>query len=356
MSRPKRLRRFFTREANGYRVRRELREAILFAVHDVLKDPPFSHLDLISCRNLLIYLNRTAQNKVLEILHFALNPSCYLFLGASESIEGAGDLFVVEDKQHRVFRSRPVTSRAFPIMETPFRSTSLPLTEREKTPEETRATERLSYADLHQRLLEEYAPPSIIVNEHYDIVHLTQRAGHYLQMGGGEPSHNLLKIVRPELRLELRTALYQAVHDRTNVEASGLKVTTDDGVQTINIIVRPVLRGEHTTRGFILVLFEEATEHTDVIEKISTADQPLAQRLEEELVHSKEQLRATVEQYEVQQEELRASNEELQAMNEELRSTAEELETSKEELQSINEELSTVNPILISQTCSLWWM
>ncbi len=340
---PERLHRFFTRDSNGYRVRRELREAILFAVHNVLRDPPFSHLDLIFCRNLLIYLNRTAQNKVLEILHFALDPSCYLFLGASESIDVAGDLFVVEDKQHRIFRSRPVPMRAFPIPETPFRPAPLTLAEREKTPEETRATERLSYADLHQRLLEEYAPPSIIVNEDYDIVHLTQRAGRYLRMGGGEPSHNLLKIVRPELRLELRTALYQAVQDRTYVAASGLKVTTEDGVQTLNIIVRPVLHEEDATRGFILVLFEEATDHTEVIEEVSRSDQPLAHRLEEELVHSKEQLRATVEQYEIQQEELRASNEELQASNEELRSTAEELETSKEELQSINEELTTVN-------------
>src|SRR5262249_51888617 len=147
---PERLRRFFNLEADGYRVRRELRETILFAVHNVIKDPPFSHLDLVSCRNLLIYLNRSAQGRVLEVLHFALNPTGYLFLGASESIEGANDLFSISDKSHHIFRSRPVPPRAFPIPEVTFRPPLAPLIERDKTPEETRAIERLSYADLHQ--------------------------------------------------------------------------------------------------------------------------------------------------------------------------------------------------------------
>jgi two-component system CheB/CheR fusion protein len=275
-------------------------------------------------------------------LHFALNPSGYLILGTSETIDGAGNLFVVEDKDHHIFRSRPVAPRAFPIPEVPFRPTFRPLNEKESSPEESRAGKRLSFAELHQRLLEQYGPPSVIVNENYDIVHLTKRAGRYLELGGGEPSHNLLKIVRPELRLELRMALYQAVHDRTNIEVPGLKVDTTDGTQIVNIIVRPVLREEDAARGFLLVLFEE-TKGDEVRESVSLADEPISHWLEEELVRSKAQLRGTVEQYEVKQEELRASNEELQAMNEELRSTAEELETSKEELQSVNEELSTVN-------------
>ncbi|HKE56387.1 MAG TPA: CheR family methyltransferase [Pyrinomonadaceae bacterium] len=341
---PERLRRFFNRESDGYRVRRELRESILFAVHNVIKDPPFSHLDLVSCRNLLIYLNRSAQGRVLEVLHFALNPGGHLFLGASESIEGAGDLFSTVDKEHHIFRSRPVPPRAFPVPEITLRPPLAAITDKEKSPEEKRAIERLSYADLHQRLLEQYAPPSVIVNEEYEVLHLSDRAGRYMQVSGGEPSVNLLKIVRPELRLELRTALYQAVHDRINVEAKGLRVSTDEGIKTLNILVRPVLREEDVTRGFVLVLFVEAKEETQGAEETSAKSaEPLARRLEEELVHSKNQLRATVEQYEIQQEELRASNEELQAMNEELRSAAEELETSKEELQSVNEELTTVN-------------
>jgi two-component system CheB/CheR fusion protein len=343
-----RLRRFFNREGAGYRVRRELRESILFAVHNVIKDPPFSHLDLISCRNLLIYLNRTAQNRVLEILHFALNPGGHLFLGASESIEGAADLFSTLDKDHHIFRSRPVPPRAFPVPEITFRPPVPPLIDTEQSPEEKRAVERLSYAELHQRLLEQYGPPSVIVNEDYDIVHLSEHAGQYMQISGGEPSNNLLKVIRPELRFELRTALYQAVNDRVNVAVYGLSVGTDDGgFHTINILVRPVLREEDVTRGFVLVLFEQTKDAALTKERLDEerrrSTEPVARRLEEELVHSKAQLRATVEQYEIQQEELRASNEELQAMNEELRSAAEELETSKEELQSVNEELTTVN-------------
>ncbi|HKY27001.1 MAG TPA: chemotaxis protein CheB [Pyrinomonadaceae bacterium] len=341
---PERLRMFFTREADAYRVRRELRDSILFAVHNVIKDPPFSHLDLVSCRNLLIYLNRTAQNRVLEVLHFALNPSAYLLLGASESIDGVSDLFSVVDKQHHLFRSRPVPTRAFPVPEVTVRVPLVQLTEGEKNTEEKRAIERLSYVDLHQRLLEQYGPPSVIVNEEYDVVHLSDRAGRYLQVGGGEPSHNLLSLVRPELRLELRAALYQAIHDRINVVARSLKVNTDDGLRIINIIVRPVLRGEDVTRGLILVLFEEVEDGSaESTEGLAVSQEPITTRLEGELVQAKAQLRATVEQYEIQQEELRASNEELQAMNEELRSAAEELETSKEELQSVNEELTTVN-------------
>ena len=342
---PERLKRFFEREVGGYRVKRELRETILFAVHNVIKDPPFSHLDLVSCRNLLIYLNRKAQARVLEIFHFSLNPSGHLFLGASESIDGAGDLFTPVDKEHQVFASRPVPPRPFPVPEITFRSPLGPLIGRDNTPAETRAMERLSYADLHERLLEEYGPPSVLVNAEYDIVHLSERAGHYMQIAGGDPTYNLLKIVRPELRLSLRTALYQAVHDRISVEARGIHLETSEGFETINLLVRPILREEDPSCGFILVMFEpdDVAEASRNKQALTEVVEPSARRLEEELINLKAQLRATVEQYEVQQEELRASNEELQAMNEELRSSAEELETSKEELQSVNEELSTVN-------------
>ena len=191
----------------------------------------------------------------------------------------------------------------------------------------------------------QYGPPSLVVNENYDIVHLSDRAGLYLQVSGGEPSHNLLKLVREELRLRLRTALYQAMQDGTNVDVHGLEVSTDEGLKTINLMVRPVLREEDATRGFILVIFEEADkeELAKISQRPDKSPEPISLRLEQELIQAKGQLRTTVEQYEVQQEELRASNEELQAMNEELRSTVEELETSKEELQSVNEELFTVN-------------
>jgi len=341
---PERLRRFFLKELDGYRVRRELRETVLFAVHNVIKDPPFSHLDLVSCRNLLIYLNRTAQNRVLEVMHFALNPSGFLFLGASESIEGTTDLFSTVDKDHHIYQSRPVPTRAvFQVSETAFRSPTIAPVERERTQQELRAMERLSYVDLHQRLLEQFAPPSVVVNEEYDVVHLSDRAGEFMQVTGGEPTNNLLKLVRPELRLDLRTALYNAVQMRAQVHTRTIEVMTLEGSKQIEAIVRPVLREGDPTRGFILVLFEEKKLAEKDTTPVVAPAEPIARQLEDELMHAKSQLRVTVEQYEIQQEELRASNEELQAMNEELRSAAEELETSKEELQSVNEELTTVN-------------
>ncbi|HEX7294650.1 MAG TPA: CheR family methyltransferase, partial [Pyrinomonadaceae bacterium] len=342
---PARLRRFFVKEHDGYRVRRELRETILFAVHNVIKDPPFSHLDLISCRNLLIYLNRSAQMRVLEVMHFALNPAGYLFLGASESIEGSIDLFSTVDKEHHIYQSRPVPTRAiFPVPDTAFRMLVTAPVDKERTPQEVRAIERLSYVDLHQRLLEQFAPPSVIVNEEYDLVHLSERAGEYMHVTGGEPTKNVLKLVLPELRLDLRTALYQAVQSRSQVQTRVLEIPSAQGNKHIAITVRPVLREGDATRGFILIVFEEQKPaRPEQTQQVAAPAEPIARQLEDELMHAKSQLRATVEQYEIQQEELRASNEELQAMNEELRSAAEELETSKEELQSVNEELTTVN-------------
>ena len=339
---PERLRRFFARDGESYRVRQELRGMILFADHNVIKDPPFSHLGLASCRNLLIYLNRSAQRRVLEVMHFALNPGACLFLGSSESIEGSGDLFVSLDKDAHLFDSREVDVR-FVMGDVSPADRAGPRGSRYQITEET-ARARLSAGDLHQRMLEQYAPPSIIVNEQHDIVHLSDRAGRYLQYAGGDPSHDLIKAVRPELRIELRTALYQAAQQRTNVETSGLVLRIDDRSVALKISVRPVLREDDTARGFFLVLFQEMAEGASPqADPVPAVGGNAVQRLDEELRRAKAQLRATVERYETQAEELKASNEELQAMNAELRSSAEELETSKEELQSLNEELRTVN-------------
>jgi two-component system CheB/CheR fusion protein len=181
------------------------------------------------------------------------------------------------------------------------------------------------------------------VNEEYDIVHLSERVGRYLQVAGGEPSQNLLKLIRQELRLELRSALYQAVQRNSAVEARGLKVTVDDVTETINILIRPILKITDVARGYILVIFERINDESGKNEVVLSSDEPVARQLEDELMRLKSQLRVSNEQHEFHAEELKASNEELQAMNEELRSSAEELETSKEELQSINEELRTVN-------------
>ena len=281
---PERLRRFFTKEGEEFRIRREIRETVLFANHNLIKDPPFSHLDLVSCRNLLIYLNHMAQERVMETLHFALKPGGYLFLGTSESVDGVSDLFAPISRENHIYQSRQVSSRSYPVPESvpQFRLEHLRPQSVLAQPE-IRTLERISYGELHQQLLEQYAAPSLIVNEEYDIVHLSERAGRFLQIGGGEPSKNLLSLVRQELRLELRAALYKAVQQRTNVEARNLTILIDDRPETINIHVRPVLREGDTSRGFILVLFEQSAASNSEVEQIFSSEEPVARHLEEEL-------------------------------------------------------------------------
>src|SRR5436190_6756887 len=344
---PDRLSRHFVGEVgDGFRVRREIRERVLFAVHNIIKDPPFAHLDLATCRNFLIYLNRTAQRRVMDVLHFALNPGGYLMLGSSESVDGASDLFSVVDKEHRIYQGRAVETRMiFPVPDGSLatRLGKLPEIRRVR---DMQPPQRSTYAQLHQRLLEHYAPPSVVANEDYDILHMSESAGSFMQIKGGEPSTNLLTLVRPELRLELRAALYQASQKKTEVEAHGVSFQVGGETKYVRVRVRPVLSEEDRARGFFLVLLEDGEPvdhgHAQAL-VVRDDDEPLARRLEEELLEVRAQMHATLEQHELQREELKASNEELQAMNEEMRSAAEELETSKEELQSVNEELTTVN-------------
>ncbi|MGI4742656.1 MAG: CheR family methyltransferase [Janthinobacterium lividum] len=341
---PERLLRFFTKEGDSYRVQRELREMVLFANHNFLKDPPFSRLDLVTCRNVLIYLNHTAQERVMETFHFALKPTGFLFLGSSESVDGASDLYATVSRENHIYRAREVTLPHYPMPESvpaalqPKPPVSLKLTE-----VESRLPNRLSLGELHQQLLEQYAPPSLVVNEDYDILHMSERVGSFLEFSGGEPTKNLLKLIRPELRLELRAALHQAGQLQTAIEARNIGWNKNGERQSLTIRVKPVTKEGDTAKGFMLVIFEPHEQELPEEKVVRTSDEPIARQLEAELLQVKAQLRYSAEQYEYQAEELKASNEEFQAVNEELRSAAEELETSKEELQSINEELRTVN-------------
>ena len=358
-----RLRRFFTKEHRGYRVRRELREQVLFAAHDVLRDAPFSRLDLVTCRNLLIYLDREAQRRVLETAHFALTPHGRLFLGASETVDDNSLLFLTVDKKHRVYSPRALPranlappagheaitrvlelhdgARTAPVVPGP--SFVAPLEPRNTGQALMGADGRpVSWAELHFRMLELLSPPSIVVDAQQDIVHLSPNAGRFLQFAGGEPSRNLLHAMHPSLRIELRAALYQAEQRQARVEVAPLPL--DIGGQPIAVRLAVTPMGE-LMPGFLLVTLEPVREGpaTSPPPAVGSEGDPLSQLLDRELERLKSHLRDTVEQYEASTEELKASNEELQAMNEELRSATEELETSREELQSINEELTTVN-------------
>lgn len=340
---PPRLRQYFIKEQNHYRMQKELRERILFARHNILRDPPFSRLDMISCRNLMIYLDRDIQLEVLRMFHFALNPGGYLFLGSSETADACSQLFTPVDKKNRIYRAKEVSATLRRAPAGPFQGVGLSTPVRMPHSEPSKRNRKFSFADVHQRALEQYAPPSVIVNQEAEIVHMSDRAGNFLRYVGGEPSLNLTTLVHPQLRLELRTALYQATHTGKSVEARRVRLERDGRAFYVNMVVRP-FRDNEAGSDYMLVLFDEveACMGSSILEGTNAKDSVLTQ-LEAELQRTKEQLQVTMEHSETSTEELRASNEELQAINEELRSATEELETSKEELQSINEELTTVN-------------
>ncbi|HKG13397.1 MAG TPA: CheR family methyltransferase [Pyrinomonadaceae bacterium] len=349
---PERLKRFFGREGQLYRVRRELREMVLFAPHNLLRDPPFSRLDLVSCRNLLIYIDRQMQDRILEIFHFALKPDGFLFLGTSESVDGQVGLFAPAEKKHRIFKRVNGNSglRGVPAPLEPGGWSARPAAVPPNAQPAGAADRALSFGEVHYRMLEAFAPPSVLINADYDIVHLSENAGRFLQFTGGDPSRNLLKVAHPDLRPELRTLLVTAPHEGGVTRRVLVKM--NGGQSYVRISARP-FESAPAARGFILVVFEEHQERataTEVAAEKVRADAaaadglgPVVTQLEEELQRTRERLRATVEEYETSVEELRAGNEELQAMNEELRSASEELETSKEESQAVNEELGALN-------------
>jgi two-component system CheB/CheR fusion protein len=348
---PDRLQRFFTKEGEHYRVRKDLREIILFAPHNVLRDPPFSRLDMVVCRNLLIYLNRDAQDKVLQIFHFAIRPEGFLFLGNSESAEGQSTLFTPVDKKNRIYmrRTGAISAKEAPVLPVIGEwQIKIPELNRSHPPE------RLASAgEIHYKLVEQFAPPSVLVNEDMDIVHLSESAGRYFRFTGGEPTSNLFKAVHPDLLPDLRAGVYASQREKKNSEFDNIKVSLDGDERLVKLTVRNVddIDIVNAGREFMLIIFEEtalepandsavpAPIQLDKDEALET----VTRRLEEELRRAKDQLRYTIEQHETSMEELKAANEEHQAVNEELRSASEELETGKEELQSVNEELTTVN-------------
>ena len=334
-----RLDRFFVKEDGAYRVRRELREMAVFAPHDLLADPPFSRVDLVLCRNLLIYLRRSVQRDVARLFHYALRPRGILVLGTSETIDGDG-LFRPLDKKNAIYerRSGPTRQPQLPVF--PLSLARLPSVARER---EQPAERLASFGMLHERLVERYAPPSLVVDAQHSIVHVSEHAGRFLSVPGGETTSDVVKLVREELRIELRASLRSAAETGEQVRSAPIRLTLDGEPHSVVLHVHPA-RGDDM-EGFFLVVFEE--ERSSKLPPEPAGDgggaDARSRALEAELALTRQQIRAVVAQYERTEEEMQAANEELQSTNEELRSTMEELETSKEELQSLNEELTTVN-------------
>jgi two-component system CheB/CheR fusion protein len=339
-----RLRRFFTKEDTNYRVKKEIREMVVFAIQDIVTDPPFTKLDLLSCRNLLIYLEPDLQNRLLPLFHYSLKPEGTLFLGTSETIGKFVDLFEVSDKKWKFFRAKKVV----PALQEEAWS-ALPWTHAYtlKGEMEERKPKQVDVAAIAQStLLETFAPPSVIVNEKGDILYIHGQTGKYLEPAPGHASLNISDMAREGIRYELRSGIHYVVTKMKERQYQGLRVKTDGGNQPINLMIKP-LTDPKEVQGLIMVTFEEITQEKQKPErkkeKAPRRDDKRSRELEQELAYTRETLQATIEELQASNEELKSTNEELQSTNEEFQSTNEELETSREELQSVNEELVTLN-------------
>ena len=333
-----RIAKFFVPDGGQLRVNDALRERILFSPHNLLRDPPFSRLDLVSCRNLLIYFNRDAQDRVFNVFHFALRADGHLFLGTSESADGSS-LFSPIEPRHRIF-SRRIAPSALGI--SPFIAHRRWETISAPAPEIPRERP-MAVGELHQQLLEKLAPPSILVDGDMQVIHVSETAGRYLQIEGGEPTRDLLRLVHSGLRVELRAAIHAARQSPVERPVRSVVIELGNQRRLIEIRVRATEVPELGTGGLLIMLDERPPPAGTEVEPSAGTLEPIVRQIEEELRNTRAQLVVTIEQYETSVEELKASNEELQAINEELRSATEELETGKEELQSLNEELITLN-------------
>ena len=382
---PERLERFFTVEPDGaagspgaYRIHKGIRDLLVFSEQNVIKDPPFSKLDLISCRNLLIYMGGDLQKKVIPLFHYALNPGGFLFLGTSETVGEFGDLFVALDRKSKLYQRQeylyggqhealgrylpPMTAIEVAAPHTArFAKTAFP-----RKPHLRELTE--------QALLQQVAPAGALVNDQGDILYLHGRTGQYLEPAQGEAGiSNILKMAREGLRRDLTTALHKAAGTKEIVRHPGLRVKTNGDFTTINLTIRPVtlphVEGAEETGHaatseppVYLVILEEAPPSLEAVSSDRSSDAGTSTGLSadarvaaltQELRAKDEYLQTANEELETSNEELTSSNEEMQSVNEELQSTNEELETSKEELQSLNEELGTVNAELQTKLADL---
>ncbi len=344
-----RLAQYFVREDGTYRIASELREICLFSVHNMLRDAPFSKLDLISCRNLLIYLTPELQNRLIPLFHYSLNEGGYLFLGSSENVTRHTRLFSTVDKAHRIFRRRSQIERRLPE----FPLTSSDAARRRLGPAPPATVEREPLQALAERqLLERYAPAYVIINADGDLVHGSSRTGKYLELAAGAPKIDIFSMARQGLRPDLRAGVHRAATSGQVTIQKNVTVGTNGGRQQIDLIIHP-LRAVPAQEPLFMVIFQDVGGIRTAAEETPDAQEELESsnmlQLESELRSTRERLQTTTEELESANEELKSGNEELSSMNEELQSANEELETSKEELQSINEELQTVNSELNSR-------
>ncbi|KAA5542674.1 PAS domain S-box protein [Roseiconus nitratireducens] len=348
---PKRLERYFLKEENGYRIRKEIREMAIFAMQNVIKDPPFTKLDLLFCRNLLIYLNSDLQKRLLPIFHYALKPGGLLMLGPSETIGTFGELFEAVDKKWKIFRRRGTATSVHSMPEMPASQTPAE-TNINALPKLAESTRETSIAAmLEKSAMARFCPPFVVINDRCDIIHVHGRTGEFLELAEGQLRTNILDMAREGLAHDLASAIRQAAATEDEVIRENVRIKSNGGSVFVDLVVAKILEPE-PIRGLLLVTFRPVPPPT-VSEKQqsrrSRASPDRVEVLQRELQYMKQSHQATLEKLETSNEELKSTNEELQSTNEEMQSTNEELETSKEEMQSLNEELTTVNAELQSK-------
>jgi two-component system, chemotaxis family, CheB/CheR fusion protein len=340
---PERLKRFFVKEEGGYRVSKEIREMTVFATQNLVMDPPFTKLDILSCRNLLIYLSPELQRKLVPLFHYSLNPGGVLFLGSAETIGAFTDLFSPLDGKSRLYRRLHSALRA-ELVEFPSSFVATPSSLPEADPKGTPLPNLQTLAD--QVLLQRYSPAAVLVNSKGDILYISGRTGKYLEPAAGKANWNIYAMAREGLRYELADAFQKALRQKGAIVLKNLRVGTNGGVQSLDLTVQ-VLAEPEGLRGMVMIVFTDAATPPEVkvpgrTRRAAVGAVRVAQ-MEEEVRQAREELQTTREEMQTSQEELRSANEELQSTNEELQSTNEELTTSKEEMQSMNEEMQTVN-------------
>jgi two-component system CheB/CheR fusion protein len=340
-----RLDQFFTKEDGVFRIKKQIRDMVVFSLQSIIKDPPFSRLDLVSCRNLMIYLDHALQKKIIPLFHYTLNPQGILFLGTSETIGEYTDLFQPLNAKWKIFTRKESlregiidypNKNAFggPVHPQPDGPISLPVTTDIK-------------AVTEKAILSEFSPTGVLIDDNYEILQFIGQTVKFLEVPTGKPSFNILKMAREGLKYRLTAALHKAAREKKRIDCKGVRVNSNNTDCMVDISIRPVT-AEGLPPGLLLVIFEENT-HSSLLdelpgkESVKKEEDPTVHQLERELQSTREYLQATIEELETSNEELKSNIEELQSVNEEQQSTNEELETSKEELQSTNEELATVN-------------
>ncbi len=339
-----RLNNFFTTDGNLYHVRKEIREMLVFATQSIIKDPPFTKLDLISCRNLLIYFNSELQKKVIPLFHFSLSPNGILFLGSSETIGGFVDLFTMADKKWKIYKRRDSIYSTKLFMEYPVSRTM------EKTYDVNTSIKKNDAKNITQLaekiILQNYSPNCAIITENGDLIYIHGKTGKYLELSHGEAKLNIFEMACEGLQQELSSLVRKVLSGKKQLTSEGIKVKSNGITQSINLTVKPI-KEPASMLGTLLIIIEDVEPQKKAAGsnkiRYENNSENFIKELTRELKTTKENLRATIEELETSNEELKSTNEEMQSTNEEMQSSNEELETSKEELQSLNEELITVN-------------